>query len=162
MGNKTIMLRFVEDSSITSRAIKFFSHGNWSHVDVMFTTLLGGKRLVGARINGGVMTRMWDYKKFSKQMIITVPVSDEAWSKALNFLNAQIGKPYDWTAIAAFAFNRDWRETDSWFCSELAAAYLQSANVLPTKMADGVNKITPSDLVLMLSAMGYDGLAEPA
>lgn len=38
------------------------------------------------------------------------------------FLEAQVGKPYDWTAIWTWYGSRDWQEPDAWFCFELAAA----------------------------------------
>ena len=66
---------------------------------------------------------------------------------------AQVGKPYDETAILAFALNRDWRETDAWFCSELAAAALEAAGVFPYKLAASENKITPEDLFLAVSVI---------
>lgn len=156
MPNKKIRLRFATEEGLTSRLIKYFSHGEWSHVDIIVPGLLGYDRLVGARLKGGVLSRPMNYGKFVKTHTIEIPVTDDAYNRAIRFLLAQVGKPYDWTAIAAFAMNRTWSEDDSWFCSELAAAVLQQAGALPTKLADGVNKITPSDLTLMLSAMGYE------
>ena len=68
------------------------------------------------------------------------------------FLKTQIGKPYDHSAILGFALDRDWRQSDSWFCSELVAAALEKAGYFSFCLAAPANKITPADLLLALSA----------
>lgn len=47
---------------------------------------------------------------------------------ARRWLLAQIGKPYDWTAIWSWFGSRDWQDEDSWFCSELAARAAEAGN----------------------------------
>ncbi len=69
------------------------------------------------------------------------------------YLNAQIGKPYDKTAITAFVFNRDWREEDAWYCSELQAAALEDAG-LSHPLYLPASKVTPVSLALVMSALG--------
>jgi len=50
-----------------------------------------------------------------------------------------------------FAFNRDWRATDSWFCDELVAAGLEQAEVV-RRLAPCVNRLDVRDLYLLVSA----------
>jgi hypothetical protein len=69
-----------------------------------------------------------------------------------DFLKAQIGKSYDKLAIAAFAFNRDWRSPNAWFCDELVAAGLEHAEVV-RKLAPCVNRLDVRDLYLLVSAI---------
>jgi uncharacterized protein YycO len=38
---------------------------------------------------------------------------------AREWLDAQVGKGYDWTALLSFVVHRNWQEDDKWFCSEL-------------------------------------------
>ena len=70
----------------------------------------------------------------------------------MDFLKAQLGKPYDTLAIEAFAFNRDWRSPDAWFCDELVAAGLEQAEVVG-KLAPSVYRLDVRDLYLVVSAI---------
>ena len=79
-------------------------------------------------------------------------VTAEQKAAYLAFLYDQVGKPYDSEAIWAFLFNRDWRETDSWICSELAAAGAEHAKIVPPVYL-AANKITPVAFALAMSAV---------
>lgn len=131
----------------TSAAVAWFSGGTFSHVDAV----LPDGRLLGARMSGGVQIRPPNYERWSKRVVFSLLKGNEAeW---LSFLYGQVGKPYDHTAIWGFAAGRDWREPDSWFCSELAAAALEMAGGCPV-LYTPTNKITPSGLATVLSALG--------
>lgn len=39
------------------------------------------------------------------------------------WLKEQVGKPYDWTAILGMVFDRNWKEDNAWFCSEMTETY---------------------------------------
>ncbi len=84
---------------------------------------------------------------------MAIPVSDSQNAAFYAFLHSQVGKPYDSEAIWAFLFNRNWRETHSWICSELQAAGLEHAAVTP-RLYLAANKITPVSLALAASAVG--------
>jgi uncharacterized protein YycO len=145
---KEISLRFATDNDISGHVIKYFSHGDFSHVDIVHED-----QLLGARYRGGVAIRPADYKNFTKTKIVTLQVTEEQYDAAWKFLLAQLGKPYDRSAIEGFALNRNWGSTESWFCSELAAAMLIEAKVFPHDLWLSVNKITPSDLLFALSVI---------
>lgn len=51
------------------------------------------------------------------------PVAAENVPHARQWLAAQLGKRYDWTALVSFIVHRDWAEDDSWFCSEMSEAF---------------------------------------
>jgi hypothetical protein len=51
--------------------------------------------------------------------------STPAITEALQWALTQAGKPYDFSAICGIAFDRDWRGSRRWFCSELIAAALE-------------------------------------
>lgn len=74
---------------------------------------------------------------------LTQKIEDRVW----DFLEHQIGKPYDWTAIRGMAFHRDWHDDRSWFCSELVAAAFESAG-LPLLRTNHLNRVSPRDLLL--------------
>jgi uncharacterized protein YycO len=73
---------------------------------------------------------------------VAVVVCDSA--KARAFLQAQVGKPYDYTALFGIFAKRDWQEPDSWFCSELAAAAALAGGEMLVRKP--LNRITPEDL----------------
>jgi len=113
--------------------------------------------LVGARsdaIGGqlpGVRVRPPGYELWSRTEIVRLPIDSTVETAFWTFLSQQLGKPYDKLAILAFAVQRDWREDGSWFCSELIAAALEKSGWFTGPLSDVANKITPRDLLLILS-----------
>ena len=148
-----ITLQFVQMDDPGSKAIEIFERGWASHVDAV----LANGMLLGARsdsIGGkppGVQIRPPDYEAFAKKQVVSLSTTAQQETDWLNFLYAQIGKPYDKTAILAFPFGRDWHEDGSWFCSELQAAALENCKWFPKPLANTVNEITPRDLLLAVS-----------
>lgn len=150
-----VRFQFVRDHSVASQAIGWFSSGHFSHVDA----LLDDARLLGARSDAvggqppGVRIRPPDYSAFTDRVIFTLPATRVQETEFRGFLAGQIGKAYDRRAIWAFAFNRNWRENDTWICSELQSAALEHAGLTP-RLYLAANKITPVALALALSAIG--------
>jgi hypothetical protein len=143
----SIRLQFVGDNNIASRAISWFSAGNFSHVDA----ILPDNSLLGARSNGGVRVRPSGYGAFARRVVFIIPATPTQEGVWIKFLMEQVGKPYDMRAIWGFIFGRNWRETDSWICSELQAAALEAAQITPALYL-AANKITPVSLALAVSA----------
>lgn len=145
-----IRLQFVAQDDFCSRAICWFSAGHLSHVDA----ILPDGRLYGARneFPRGVWARPPGYRAFTRRVTATIPATAAQRGRFYDFLRRQRGKPYDWRAIAAFAFNRNWRAADSWICSELQAAALEYAGLCPPLYL-AANKITPVALALAVSAL---------
>lgn len=82
------------------------------------------------------------------------PYQETMW---LHWLREQVGKPYDKLGIVAFAFDRDWRSPESWFCSELQARALEVCGWFPKPLAAHASTITPRDLFLVLSPWDQAG-----
>lgn len=145
-----IRLRFVSGNDFVSAAIRAGEYGFWSsHVEAVMPDGM----LLGAHADGGVQERAPGYDRawLTRQLIVplpSVPPQDDAFHA---FLRAQRGKPYDMTAIAALIAERDWQEPDSWFCSELIAAGLMACGWFASSLAATANKITPRDLLLIVS-----------
>jgi uncharacterized protein YycO len=157
-GNEGVKLRFVLGSDLASSAIALFSAGYFSHVDAIVPTA-SGLALLGSRndeVGGkpaGVQIRPFGYAPVKRSLVLSVTATAEQETAWLKFLTAQIGKPYDKPAIWAFAFGRDWREPDSWFCSELQAAALESCGIVKS-LVFPPNKVTPAELAQIVSALG--------
>lgn len=152
-----ITLQFSATAGLSSDAIKWFERGWCTHVDAV----LPDGSLLGARsdaIGGkppGVQIRPDHYEAWTSVERVSLNdqclISGDLNAKWLAFLMAQVGKPYDEEAILAFAFGRDWRRPDSWFCSELHAAALEACGWFPQPLASVANQITPRDLLLIVS-----------
>lgn len=153
-----------------SAAIRWFSAGQVSHVDAVIPAALDWGTipasiapegwLFGARHDavGGKPAGVWErppgYLPFSHRVMVSVPIVIAGQATAFwRFLRAQRGKLYDTTAVWAFLVARDWREEDSWMCSELVAAAAQEAGIFPPHLFVAANKITPAALGLALSAV---------
>ena len=150
-----IQLQFIGGEDLSSRAIGWFSSGHLSHVDAVMPdgTLFGARSdKVGGR-PPGVQARAASYtngvKRKIRFSILTTPPEELQF---YGFLQKQAGRPYDYEAILGFMFARDWRETDSWICSELIAAALEKAQIVPPLYL-AANKITPVALALALSVL---------
>jgi uncharacterized protein YycO len=150
-----IKLQFVCQDQISSEAIAWFSQGHFSHVDAIMTdgSLLGARSdKVGGKPSG-VQIRPPSYVKFSTKVVMEIPATPAQTAAFYGFLGTQVGKPYDSSAIWAFVINRDWREPDSWICSELQSAAGEAAGITP-KLYLAANKITPVGCALAFSAVG--------
>lgn len=115
MSSKTL-LRFSAGSDLVSWAIQQRTGCIWSHVD-----FLVGDRLLGSLPGGGVQyrDRIRGEKRFSVYEVENVKNGHE-------YLESQIGKPYDYLAITGLflLFPRNWQDDSKWFCSEAIAASL--------------------------------------
>lgn len=145
-----ITLRFVTSNDAASHGIRAGEYGFWAtHVEAKI-----GKTWLGSHANGGVMQRPLDYDagRWTQQQIICIGVGAAEKEDAFErFLLDQIGKPYDYAGIAGLVLGRNWRNPDSWFCSELQAAALEHAGVI-LPLATEANHITPRDLLIALSS----------
>jgi hypothetical protein len=144
-----IRLQFVAQRSVSTAVIQFLSHGWCSHVD----TILDDGGLLGARLNGGVSIQPPDYEVWSRKVIVDLPCSLKIEVAYYSFVMSQVGKPYDVTADIAFALNRNWREEDSWMCSELVSFGLERSKFFPYQLAAPTSGISPASLFLTLSAI---------
>lgn len=149
-----ITLQFVANNSLGSRLIKWFDHGAYSHVD----SVLEDGSLLGARsgkidgIAAGVQVRSAYYvARYGFVKRVRLETSNEVAASYYEFVRAQIGKPYDMTAIWGFVAGRDWMEDDAWFCSELVVAGLVCSRLLPHKPSAPCNKIAPDGALLICS-----------
>jgi hypothetical protein len=150
-----ISLQFSARDDLASAVIEWFGHGVVSHVDVVQSdgTLVGARSDKLDGVPAGVQARPANYCTFSRIVRVDLP-TDIATQTAFDaFISAQIGKPYDEKAIVAFIPGRNWRNPDAWFCSELVAAALEASSWLRTALTTPMNKITPPDLLLVLSAL---------
>lgn len=151
----SVRLSFVAARAFSSRLIEWFGGGGFSHVDAMLPDgrLLGARSDVIGVIPPGVQIRSADYEKWPKRLLLEIPCTVEQSKDFHGFLQGECGKPYDRLAIVGFAINRNWRDEDSWFCSELVTRALEVAGICPDLRLTP-NRITPGACALIACALG--------
>lgn len=150
-------LQFVRGAGWSSSLIAWFGAARFSHVDIV----LDNGQLLGARWDktpgdtpSGVRIRPPNYESWADRLRINIPCSVEQHEAFYDYAIRQVGKPYDASAIFAFAWGRDWHDDRAWYCSELAAACLEQAKILiPPPIP--LNKVTPG--ALAIAVMELDG-----
>lgn len=152
-----IRLRFVQGHGWASRLIAWFSADHLSHVDAIMPdgTLLGARSddIGGVPPWRGVRRRHYvpePYEPVRLFKIYQIPSTNRQEAAFYGFLASQEGRPYDKLAILAFFIDRNWRDEDAWYCSELQAAALIEAGLLAHGYLSA-NKITPVMLAELVS-----------
>lgn len=145
-----IRLRFVTGSDPTSRLIAAWQKDGWAtHVEAV----LPDGSLLGAHLQGGVAIRPkgYDQATMTRELYVDLFAMPSMVEEFYAFMHAQVGKPYDVTAIEGLVLGRDWREDDSWFCSEVVTGGMEKCAYIP-RLASTINHVTPRDNLLIVSA----------
>ncbi len=105
---------------------------------------------------GGVLIRKfgsWPYLRPPK--VAKLAVANGTVNEVYRIAALEIGKPFDngalWDFLSDAPGDRNWRSTDSWFCSEFIAWVLETAGFFPYSLISAKNRITPADLLLLLN-----------
>jgi hypothetical protein len=146
-----ILLRFVHCTDPVSDAILVDTGGLYSHVEAVTPE---GKYL-GAHANGGVLARPADYDagKFDREQFMELTADDVMTAAFYHYLNAVIGEPYAFDAIADFVLHLDIHLQHRVICSALQTLALRGCDFfsVPLSVPDvPAHKISPRDLELML------------
>jgi hypothetical protein len=149
-----ITLQFIGAADLGSEMIEWFSAGVVSHVDAVMPdgSLLGARSDEVGGKPAGVQIRPANYEPFARVVRVVLPCPEAMADEFYRLIQAEIGKPYDSDAIAAFVFGRNWRDPQAWFCSELQGAMLECCGYFATPLATPANKLTPAGLLLACSA----------
>lgn len=160
----SFLVRLVEGAGWDSKLIELHTSCRWSHFEYIIPRSDGRLFTFGAQLKGGVKERPWNdpcYKLLAAFQLYRVKCTEEQYAKHFDFLLKQNKKPYDWRAIFVnFGLGRNWREQDSWFCSELGAADFEHIGLLRYPECMPVNWITPASMYHVLNTMAHYGLVE--
>jgi hypothetical protein len=158
-------LRFVTANDLVSLAIRGGEMGFWaSHVEA----LMPDGTLIGAHVDGGVQARPrgYDAGQCTRELFVALPCAVEQDAAFEAFLRAQIGKPYDLTAIGEMAIGvvtgeaPDWPNSPAWICSALQTAALLKAGIIKGAPAT-VRLATPRDVLVACAALAAIGAPQP-
>lgn len=146
MGN--IQLLFSTTRHPFSGLIRAATWSRWSHV-----ALVAGPHVIEAVALGGVRqaSKAYAIQRASDYCLVDMPTHNA--QAIIDAARSQIGKPYDWTAVAGLGLRRDWQEDDSWFCSELVAWSADQAGE-PWFRPDALRRITPQHLWMLSPKRG--------
>jgi hypothetical protein len=141
-----LKIRFITEKDFVSMAIRGVTYSQWSHAEIE----LPDGSFLGAHAKGGVQIRKPDYCKPTRDRRYAVPVADDAaYANMLKFANDQLGKGYDFKAIAGLVCHQAWNNATEWFCSELVAAIAYAGNMSMLNVErEFVTLITPEMLHL--------------
>lgn len=135
IGETVVILEFSRNSGIISRAIRWFTGHEWSHVE--FVTEDG--KYLGSRFFGGVQVRDKPAGDERRRVISDAPYT------VVKYAKTQIGKKYDLFAIFGILTRRNWQKMNRWTCSELVAWSFLKAN-RPLLRSVKAWSISPRDL----------------
>ena len=95
--------------------------GRWSHAGIVTPGL---QNVVEARaLRGVVVTPYVEFvERATQHDVVEIEVPDLA--AGLAWLEPQIGKGYDYRAVAGHLFRQSWEDEDRWHCAELVEAFL--------------------------------------
>ncbi|MDZ7887766.1 MAG: YiiX/YebB-like N1pC/P60 family cysteine hydrolase [Pseudomonas sp.] len=143
-----IQLLFSTTHKPFSALIRTMTWSRWSHV-----ALVAGPHVIEATALEGVrqISKAYAISRASDYCLVDLSAHDP--QAIIDAARSQIGKPYDWTAIAGLGLHRDWQEEDSWFCSELVAWAANQAGE-PWFRAEALRRITPQHLWMLSPERG--------
>lgn len=126
-------LFFTTSTSLFSAGVRFFTHGKYSHVQIITQV----KEIDGALAvdvvsadAAGVILRSVQADEWPRHAILTYPnMTHEERDKILKFCFASIGAGYDYAGITDFLFDVDFQGENRFFCSELAFLAYKSAGI---------------------------------
>jgi len=112
---------------------------------------------LGSRSIGGVQIRSYFKDHYSRVEQFTSEPG--AIVKAYQWALTQVGKPYDFSAIAGITLDRNWHDERRWFCSELIVVAFEKAGapILSTRPSSAFWRITPRDLLLSRQLFYLEG-----
>lgn len=140
-----IYLRFSSSKTFASWLVSTWTRTWPSHVEFV----IDNNEYLGSDIDIGVQKVTDKYYKnniFEKIEYYKISVTKDQHDQIYQIANNQLGKSYDTLALIGNLFNRNWQESDKWFCSELISYCFQLAG--KPLVNEKTNRITPGDMLL--------------
>jgi len=123
-----------------------------SHCELVFSD---GMSIYPAMENGHIIMTRTNYRN---EIHFELNITKREEAVVREWAYSQIGKPYDYTALAPFNVliprtKKQWKDHKQWMCSEFAAYGLDliGENFFP----DDVKKVKPSDLLDSVRACNF-------
>jgi len=173
---KSVYFGVTEGCSLTSKLIEFWTRSDKSHAFFVNPLVFDGS--IESLYRDGSLIESWKlpgesifkmrviYSSFknhsenTKFYIYELPVSDEQYTKILNFqtICAYLEVPYDWKAIVGFVLRFKMRNNGKLFCSEKECMSLKYAGILPKDFPCW--RVHPGDFKYLLELLGAKKILE--
>lgn len=134
-----IKLQFSKSHGIGADLICWRDWSDYSHVD----TVMPNGKLFGARSDG---VKHRDPYPVVRKIVLSVDVTNNQEELFYAHITSQEGKAFDFIGLVGIAFNRNWENTDKWFCSELVMWALKRAGVNLLN-AEKYHRISPQNIL---------------
>ena len=136
-----MQLLSISSTGVFAYFIKLFTFSKWNHSAIYFDDM---GIVVDSTLKTGVRKTTYEsfITRYPNYDVSVIEVPDLEASKEFAF--AQVGKPYDWTAIFGLVFRNSWEEPDSWFCSELAESIIKAGGL--QRFRDNLSKLVPKEI----------------
>ena len=128
---------------LIEQAIKIWTRSKYFHVEMIIKDVwVSTNPTAGAVYMNKLQPLNDNYDYFD------VEVDGRRINKVMDFLNAQVGKKYDyWGLFFSTVFTMNVEDRNKWFCSELVA---EALNVFGFKVPKNANEMTPEDIYQMI------------
>lgn len=173
-----ILIQYSSSTAFASGVIRRLTHSPFSHVDFILTEEMvafhnGNPQVVSGLLGvsgpgeysswhdaGGVLIRPvnpWPYNAPPK--IARLQCSEAVRNLAIDYALSQLGKPFDNGALWRFLDDqgqhkyerRDWRDPETWFCSELVVRACEVGGLFPYPLAVMKDRVSPGDSLLIFN-----------
>lgn len=143
---KLIFMNFTGLSlcGIATPIINRITNGQWAHVGMVTRAGIYFDAMPFAGVRNYTCKRMRLSGSPTVLDYATFPVQVPYEAAAEVFAYRQIGKPYDYGAIAGFT-RRKWNDPAKWYCSELVAATLKAGG-MDMGFVEDMRWVSPNDL----------------
>lgn len=141
--DKPLRLVFTKDDTLTSRLVRLFTWGYWSHVSMIDPD--DDSKVLSSSMNNGVKQTPLKplLERSTDHVILTVPTLPAGLIKSM--ITPHIGKGYDFPGVLHFITPWHKEDPERFFCSEIIGMAIGS--IVPD-FFDGKrpSKLTPDDI----------------
>jgi hypothetical protein len=142
-------VRAVTSNDFIADIIEIGTRAHFDHIE----TVLPDGSIIAAHAAGGVRHQPADYDTSSMaQQFIDIPMSPDMLAKWVAYLESRVGCAYDFGAILDFILDVDEHVDVAYICSALTILSLRDIGVIPNPLSEPAHKISPRDVVLILSS----------
>ena len=137
-------IKFTASLLPLSPLIRLWTWSKCSHCEFEFSD---GMIIVAAMEAGRVIATK--NRKYRWEYVYDIPLTKKQEAKLRSWAESQLGKPYDYTALAPFNVliprtKKQWKNDSQWMCSEFCAYGLELVGY--KFFSDDFKKVKPSDL----------------
>lgn len=143
----SLTIRFINEPGIISRLVSWSTDSLFCHTEGLGRD---GQSWVGAHSGTGVQSRPNNWCKPTFERRYAIPVTQERYEVAMQFMDAKIGCPYDYTdAVGLALHSRIGVSNHEIICSAFMLLWLQAGGLEPLNVMESfAYLVTPETLHL--------------